>query len=136
MHAKQVGSARIKHINGSIATLTAIGSSAELRLQDRLFPRQDPSRVTAVYPRSLDHVIEGQVLAVPEGLRKAGFLDIVALNRGTRNGLNKGATMGVYQAGNSIRTHSPTNGFLHSRKHEFWASYGGRSAPQRRRPRR
>jgi len=102
VHAKQVGSARIKHINGSIATLTAIGSSAELRRQDRLFPRQDPSRVTAVYPRSLDHVIEGQVLAVPEGLRKAGFLDIVALNRGTRHGLSNGATMVVYQTGNSI----------------------------------
>jgi len=102
VHAKQVGSARIKQINGSIATLVATGSSAELRRQDRLFPRQARSRATAVYPRSLDHVIEGQVLAVPEGLRKAGFLDIVALNRGTRHGLSKGATMGVYQAGNSI----------------------------------
>jgi hypothetical protein len=102
VHAKQVGSARIKQINGSIATLTATGSSAELRRQDRLFLRQDHGRVTAVSPRSLDNVIEGQVLAVPEGLRKAGFLDIVALNRGTRHGLSNGATMVVYQAGNSI----------------------------------
>ena len=86
-------------INGSIAILIATGSSAELGRQDRLFSRQDHSRATAVYPRSLDNVIEGQVLAVPEGLRKAGFLDIVALNRGTRHSLSKGATMGGVSSG-------------------------------------
>ena len=80
----------------------AAQAQQELRRQDRLFLRQDHGRVTAVSPRSLDNVIEGQVLAVPEGLRKAGFLDIVALNRGTRHGLSNGATMVVYQAGNSI----------------------------------
>ena len=99
VHAKQVGSARIKQINGSIAILIATGSSAELGRQDRLFSRQDHSRATAVYPRSLDNVIEGQVLAVPEGHRKAGFLDIVALNRGTRHSLSKGATMGGVSSG-------------------------------------
>jgi hypothetical protein len=93
LRAKNVGSAKVKAIKDSIATLGATRSVGEIRFKDRLLSREERSLASTFYPRAPKDKVAGVVLNVEGGVRNAGAFDVVALNRGDRDGLQAGDTL-------------------------------------------
>jgi len=91
-------------------TATADISTAELRettrevlIGDRLLPVVDDRYEANFYPHAPDASFEGQILSVFDGVSQVGQYQIVVLNRGTREGLEVGHALSVYQAGDVVR---------------------------------
>jgi hypothetical protein len=103
LRAKDVGSAKVKAVKDSIATLGATRSAGEIRFKDRLLSREERSLVSSFYPRAPKDKVAGVVLNVEGGVRNAGALDVVALNRGDRDGLQAGDTLAIYKEGEMIK---------------------------------
>ena len=47
--------------------------------------------------------ISGSVINVEEGVRNAGALDVVAINRGDRDGLQSGDTLAIFKRGELVK---------------------------------
>ena len=75
----------------------------EIRLKDRLLSREERSLASTFYPRAPEDTVEGVVLNVEGGVRNAGALDVVALNRGDRDGVQAGDTLAIYKQGEMIK---------------------------------
>lgn len=103
LRAEDVGSAKVKAVKDSIATLGATRSVGEIRFKDRLLSREERSLVSSFYPRAPKDKVAGVVLNVEGGVRNAGALDVVALNRGDRDGLQAGDTLAIYKEGDMIK---------------------------------
>lgn len=103
LRAEDVGSAKVKAVKDSIATLGATRSAGEIRFKDRLLSREERSLVSSFYPRAPKDKVAGVVLNVEGGVRNAGALDVVALNRGNRDGLQAGDTLAIYKEGEMIK---------------------------------
>ena len=103
LRAEDVGSAKVKAVKENIATLGATRSVGEIRLKDRLLSREERSLGPIFYPRAPEDTVEGVVLNVEGGVRNAGALDVVALNRGDRDGIQAGDTLAIYKKGELIK---------------------------------
>ena len=103
LRAEDVGSAKVKAVKENIATLGATRSVGEIRLKDRLLSREERSLASTFYPRAPEDTVEGVVLNVEGGVRNAGALDVVALNRGDRDGVQAGHTLAIYKKGEMIK---------------------------------
>jgi len=103
LRAEDVGSAKVKAVKDSIATLGATRSVGEIRFKDRLLSHEQRSLVSSFYPRAPKDKVAGVVLNVEGGVRNAGALDVVALNRGNRDGLQAGGTLAIYKEGEMIK---------------------------------
>ena len=55
------------------------------------------------YPKAPDDEVEGVIIAVEGGVASIGRYDVVAINRGEREGLATGDVLAVNQAGKTIR---------------------------------
>jgi hypothetical protein len=103
LRAEDVGSAKVKAVKDSVATLGATRSVGEIRVKDRLLSREERSLASTFYPRAPKDYIAGVVLNVEGGVRNAGALDVVALNRGDRDGLQAGDTLAIYKEGEMVK---------------------------------
>ena len=103
MRAKSVGIAQVKVVKDDIATLGTTYAQGEIRVRDRLLPREDRILPPTFYPRAPEGQINGSVLSVEGRVRNAGLLDVVALNRGDRDGLQIGDTLAIYKAGEQVK---------------------------------
>ena len=103
LRAEDVGSAKVKAVKDSIATLGATRSVGEIRFKDCLLSHEQRSLVSPFYPRAPKDKVAGVVLNVEGGVRNAGALDVVALNRGNRDGLQAGDTLAIYKEGEMIK---------------------------------
>ena len=103
MRAKSVGIAQVKVVKDDIATLGTTYAQGEIRVRDRLLPREDRILPPTFYPRAPEGQINGPVLSVEGRVRNAGLLDVVALNRGDRDGLQIGDTLAIYKAGEQVK---------------------------------
>jgi hypothetical protein len=74
----------------------------DVRKGDRLLPNE--SRViTATYqPRAPEVDVDGRMIAVDSGVSQIGKLDVVAINRGTREGIEEGHVLAIYQTGEVV----------------------------------
>lgn len=103
IRAEDVGTAKIKAIKDGIATLGATRSEGEIRIEDRLLIREDRSLPPIFHPRAPEQSIDGILINVEGGVRNAGALDVVAINRGHRDGLQAGDTLAIYKAGEWVK---------------------------------
>lgn len=103
LRAEDVGTAKVKAVNDNIATLGATRSVGEIRLKDRLLSREERSLEATFYPSAPEDTVEGLVLNVEGGVRNAGALDVVALNRGDRDGLEAGDTLAIHKKGEIVK---------------------------------
>lgn len=105
LRAEDVGSAKVKAVKDSIASLGATRSVGEIRFKDRLLSREERNLglASTFYPRAPKDKVAGVVLNVEGGVRNAGALDVVALNRGDRDGLQAGDTLAIYKGGEMIK---------------------------------
>lgn len=103
IRAKDVGTAKLKAIDKDIATLAATRSAEEIRVEDRLLPHEERTINPMFYPSSPESEIDGMIIAVEDGLTQVGRLDVVALNKGDRDGLEEGNVLAIYKAGETVK---------------------------------
>ena len=87
---------------GEVATLRIQDSKQEIGVGDRLVPVQRQAVVSYV-PRAPDRPVAGRVLSVYGGVAQAGTQNIVALNRGRRDGLEVGHVLSLLQIGETVQ---------------------------------
>lgn len=103
IRAIDVGSAKIKALEDDIATLGVSRAQGEIRIKDRLLISEERTLASTFYPRAPEVPVKAQVLNVEDGVRSAGPLDVVAINRGQRDGLQAGDTLAISKRGDITR---------------------------------
>ena len=87
---------------GDPSTVVLITSSREVLIGDRLFPARDDQIVTNFHPRAPDLELDGRIISVVDGVTQIGENQIVVLDLGTHDGLQRGHVMAVYQRGETV----------------------------------
>lgn len=99
IQARNIGTVKVKSIDGDIATSTVTRTTEEIRIKDRLLPREERSIDSSFFPSPPAEQVEAIILAVEGGLSQVGKMDVVVLNRGEREGLKPGNVLAVYKRG-------------------------------------
>lgn len=102
INADEVGSGEVVAEEGDIATLQLGRTVQEVRLGDRLFPTEERKVNSVFMPSEPAGKIDGLILDVPRGVSQIGQLDVVTLNKGTRDGLVEGNVLAVYKTGETV----------------------------------
>lgn len=103
LEARSIGAGNITAENGDVLTLRLTKSNQEIRIGDRLLTSVDRPIATSFVPSSPDETVEGEMIAVDGGVNQIGQYDVVAINRGERDGLEAGNVMAVLKSGNLVR---------------------------------
>lgn len=104
-----VGSAELLAVNGvergdsDVATLYLTRVSQEVYVSDRLLPAEEQALTSTFFPSAPDAAIDGIILDVPRGVTQIGYMDVVILNKGARDGLIEGNVLAVYKTGETVR---------------------------------
>jgi hypothetical protein len=92
-----------------IKELELTRTTEEVRRADRLLPLEEGIVDAFFQPRAPAVEIEdGFMIAVDGGVTQIGPLDIVTINRGSREGLEVGDVLAIYQTGETVK--DPVNG--------------------------
>jgi hypothetical protein len=98
----------IKDKNGKIsdenvpATIDIVVAKEEMRVGDRLVP-EPPRELLSYVPRAPATQIEGQIVSIyGSAVQFAGGNHVVAINRGSRDGLERGHVMAILQSGQRV----------------------------------
>lgn len=102
--ARDIGNARRLGGNGDDVTeLEVTRVTEEVRTGDRFLPQEDRVLDATFQPRAPDtEVVDGFMIAVDGGVSQIGTNNIVVLNRGTREGLEVGNVLAIYQTGERV----------------------------------
>lgn len=101
--AKYVGDARVQRF-GNPTTLHITKARQEIHRGDRLAPAREAA-YPAYVPRAPDKPIVGAIMSVDGGVSELGQYQVIALNRGARDGLEVGHVLAAYRRGQVVSTH-------------------------------
>jgi LysM domain len=100
--AKYIASALLESA-GDPATLRLEKTSEQVKSGDRvLFNRDNTNLALNYFPKPPEHQIRGNILRVLNGVTEIGQYDIVAIDKGTVDGLKPGHTLLIYHRGKTI----------------------------------
>lgn len=102
IRAQDIGSAKLKTVDGDIGTLASTRSVEEIRVADRLLPHEERRIDSTFYPSAPEDMVEGVIMTVEGGVSQVGHLDVVAINRGEREGLAVGNILAIYKRGETV----------------------------------
>ncbi len=103
LEARSIARGNVNAENGDVLTVGITRSSEEVRIGDRLLVQEDRRINTQFQPSAPDQQVEGQMISVEGGVNQIGQFDVVAINRGTREGLAAGNVLAVFKSGNLVR---------------------------------
>lgn len=103
LEARSIARGTVTAENSDILTLMLTRSSEEVRIGDRLLVNEDRGLTTNFVPSSPDEDIHGVMISVDGGVSQIGQYDVVAINRGEREGLKSGNVLAVMKSGNLVR---------------------------------
>lgn len=105
VQALEIGTGRIvaKDDDEGVTSILLNSSSEEVRIGDRFLAFADEEVSSVFYPKAPNEAVEGVIIAVEGGVASIGRYDVVAINRGKREGLVTGDVLAVNQAGKMIR---------------------------------
>ncbi len=99
--AKYIAQAVVKKF-GDPATLMITKSRSEIHSGDRLIA-DSPEELTLNYcPRPPEKVVQGAIIGIVDGVTQIGQYNIVALDKGSEDGLAVGHVLDIYQRGRKI----------------------------------
>lgn len=99
-----IGSVRLRKDNDEdVNEFEVTRITEEVRNGDRLLPPEVREVSPTFQPRAPDIDINGVMMAVDGGVNQVGMLDVVAINRGARDGLEEGHVLAIYQTGETVR---------------------------------
>jgi hypothetical protein len=97
------GQADVRQPTRPVGELLLTQSSREVLVGDRLLPLEAESFQANFYPHPPKDTLEGRIISVYEGVSQITQYQIVALNRGSDQGIDPGTVLSIYQAGRSVR---------------------------------
>lgn len=100
--ALYVGDAVLER-HGDPATLYLTKTDREVLSGDRLLPATDEALSANFFPKVYDESRRGHIIAVIDGVTNIGQSQVVVLNLGTRDGIQAGHVLAVYQTGVMVR---------------------------------
>lgn len=101
--AIDIGSARlIEERDGDISDFEVTRVTEEVRKGDRLLPNEVRNIETTFEPRAPDFEVDGVMISVDSGVSQIGTLDVVAINRGEREGMETGHVLAIFQKGELV----------------------------------
>ncbi|EON92067.1 hypothetical protein MARLIPOL_10611 [Marinobacter lipolyticus SM19] len=103
LEARSIAKGEVSAENDDVLTLKLTKSSEEVRIGDRLLVSEDRRLTTQFVPSSPDEEVEGEMISVEGGVNQIGQFNVVAINRGEREGLKPGNVMAVLKSGNLVR---------------------------------
>ncbi|MBE95840.1 LysM peptidoglycan-binding domain-containing protein [Marinobacter sp.] len=103
LEARSIARGEVIAENKDVLTLRLKQSNEEVRIGDRLLVGEERRITTSFVPSSPDSDIEAQMISVDGGVSQIGQFDVVAINRGQREGLKPGNVMAVLKSGNLVR---------------------------------
>ena len=98
-----VGAARFESAEEDVAKLRVSESRLDIRVGDRLIPSQEEKLQSVFNPRSPARDINGHIIHVFEGVANVSQYDVVALDRGERDGLAVGDVLSIMGRGEVVR---------------------------------
>ncbi len=96
-----VGNARLVR-SGDPSTLDLTSTGREVLLGDRLFPAEEEQYLSFL-PRAPEQETEGRILAVVDGVSQIGQYQIVALDLGAEDGIERGHVLATERSVRDIR---------------------------------
>ncbi|WP_280568353.1 peptidoglycan-binding protein [Chromohalobacter sp. 296-RDG] len=90
---RAVGEARWVKRDGDLDVFEVRKARQEIRPGDRLLPYREERLSLTFSPHVPDHVVDGEILGVPEGVNYVGRHTIVALDLGRTNGIAPGTVL-------------------------------------------
>ncbi len=87
---------------GDPSTVNLRKTTREVMVGDRLLPVIADDYEMNFMPRSPEKELDGQIIAVFDGVSQVGQYQVVVLNKGDRDELEIGHVLSVYQAGKSV----------------------------------
>lgn len=103
LEARSIARGSVAAENGDVLTVNLTKSSEEVRIGDRLLVNEDRRLTTNFVPSSPDADVEGVMISVDGGVNQIGQYNVVAINRGEREGLKPGNVMAILKSGNLVR---------------------------------
>lgn len=103
LEATDIGTGKLTELERDLGTLSITRSNEEIRNKDRLLPYKERKITATFQPSSPDSEIDGYIVAVEGGVTQIGFMDIVILNKGDRDGLKEGNVLAIDRAGEVVR---------------------------------
>ncbi|MEY4589828.1 MAG: hypothetical protein RL497_1904 [Pseudomonadota bacterium] len=103
VYASGIGGAKMRALDGDIATLLATRSQEEIRIGDRLLVDDAHGIDSTFTPSAPASEIDGEIIFVEGGVTQVGKMNVVLLNRGTREGINVGNVLAVFKRGATVR---------------------------------
>ena len=100
--ALQVADAKVINY-GDPSTLVILDSSRETIVGDRLVPKKASGVDETFIPRPPATQINGQIIAVIDGVSRIGQYQTVVINKGEQDGLETGNVLAVYEKGRTVR---------------------------------
>jgi len=95
-----LGTARLIK-RGEVATFMIQEAKQEIGVGDRLVPIERAPMITYV-PRRPERAVDGRIVSIYGGVKQAGTQQIVAINRGRRDGLEIGHVLALLQTGETV----------------------------------
>ena len=100
--ARFVGNAKL-YRTGDPSTLRMLRTTREVLVGDRLLPSSEDVYDANFIPRAPASDITGFILAVLDGVNQIGSNQVVVISKGSREGLEPGHVLDIYQSGRTIK---------------------------------
>jgi Uncharacterized protein containing LysM domain len=103
IQAMDIGSGRMRALDGEVATLLMTRTTEEVRVGDRLLSEEQRSIDANFFPSAPKVDVNAQIIAVEGGVTQVGKMDVVVINRGDREGIAVGNVLAVYKRGGTVK---------------------------------
>ncbi len=103
IQAIDIGSGRMRALEGEIATLLMTRTTEEVRVGDRLLSEETRAIDSTFFPSAPSGEVNAQIIAVEGGVTQVGKMSVVVINRGDREGMEVGNVLAVYKRGGTVK---------------------------------
>lgn len=93
--ADYLGTARVTE-HGEPATLEILSAVEEIGTGDLMVPSESPS-VFSYAPHAPDQEVDGRVMSIYRGVTETGRLNVISLNVGARDGIERGHVLSLFR---------------------------------------
>ena len=101
--AKFIGDSKMQAFSKKVSTHYLTKSTREVLIGDRVFPSDQHITNQSFIPHAPKDNIDGRIIAVMDGVSQIGQHQVVVINRGSRDGIEVGHVLGIYQKGKKIK---------------------------------
>lgn len=91
-----LGEARVRQF-GEVSTIEIVNSTQEIYREDRLLPASKELPTFAYVPRAPQKNVKGHIISNYGGMQETGPMSVVALSKGSKDGLEVGHVLAIYR---------------------------------------